>query len=164
MINLKILFKNKTKYTKQAYKEFVEIHNKTHNFTYTLYTVIVIALLLICLVLQVNNHTYSLAITFCLIITCFILWRFFHPVSVVSKQFNSSTIQTEKEFTFNFYNKYFKIIDNNQFEIFKYYKIYKVYETDNFFYLYTNRTHSFLINKNNFLVQVHLLILLCIFT
>lgn len=153
MINLKILFKNKTKYTKQAYKEFVEIHNKTHNFTYTLYTVIVIALLLICLVLQVNNHTYSLAITFCLIITCFILWRFFHPVSVVSKQFNSSTIQTEKEFTFNFYNKYFKIIDNNQFEIFKYYKIYKVYETDNFFYLYTNRTHSFLINKNNFLVR-----------
>ena len=153
MINLKILFKNKTKYTKQAYKEFVEIHNKTHNFTYTLYTVIVIALLLICLVLQVNNHTYSLAITFCLIITCFILWRFFHPVSVISKQFNSSIIQTEKEFTFNFYNKYFKIIDNNQFEIFKYYKIYKVYETDNFFYLYTNRTHSFLINKNNFLVR-----------
>lgn len=153
MINLKILFKNKTKYTKQAYKEFVEIHNKTHNFTYTLYTVIVIALLLICLVLQVNNHTYSLAITFCLIITCFLLWRFFHPVSVISKQFNSSTIQTEKEFTFNFYNKYFKIIDNNQFEIFKYYKIYKVYETDNFFYLYTNRTHSFLINKNNFLVR-----------
>ena len=150
---MKILFKNKTKYTKQAYKEFVEIHNKTHNFTYTLYTVIVIALLLICLVLQVNNHTYSLAITFCLIITCFILWRFFHPVSVVSKQFNSSTIQTEKEFTFNFYNKYFKIIDNNQFEILKYYKIYKVYETDNFFYLYTNRTHSFLINKNNFLVR-----------
>lgn len=153
MIKLKILFKNKTRYTKQAYKEFVEIHNKTHNFTYTLYTVIVIALLLICLVLQVNNHTYSLAITFCLIITCFILWRFFHPVSVISKQFNSSTIQTEKEFTFNFYNKYFKIIDNNQFEIFKYYKIYKVYETDNFFYLYTNRTHSFLINKNNFLVR-----------
>ena len=153
MIKLKILFKNKTRYTKQAYKEFVEIHNKTHNFTYTLYTVIVIALLLICLLLQVNNHTYSLAITFCLIITCFILWRFFHPVSVISKQFNSSTIQTEKEFTFNFYNKYFKIIDNNQFEIFKYYKIYKVYETDNFFYLYTNRTHSFLINKNNFLVR-----------
>lgn len=150
---MKILFKNKTKYTKQAYKEFVEIHNKTHNFTYTLYTVIVIALLLICLVLQVNNHTYNLAITFCLIITCFILWRFFHPVSVVSKQFNSSTIQTEKEFTFNFYNKYFKIIDNNQFEIFKYYKIYKVYETDNFFYLYTDRTHSFLISKNNFLVR-----------
>lgn len=150
---MKILFKNKTRYTKQAYKEFVEIHNKTHNFTYTLYTVIVIALLLICLVLQVNNHTYSLAITFCLIITCFILWRFFHPVSVISKQFNSSTIQTEKEFTFNFYNKYFKIIDNNQFEIFKYYKIYKVYETDNFFYLYTNRTHSFLINRNNFLVR-----------
>ena len=150
---MKILFKNKTKYTKQAYKEFVEIHNKTHNFTYTLYTVIVIALLLICLVLQVNNHTYSLAITFCLIITCFILWRFFRPISVVSKQFNSSTIQTEKEFTFNFYNKYFKIIDNNQFEIFKYYKIYKVYETDNFFYLYTNRTHSFLINKNNFLLR-----------
>lgn len=150
---MKILFKNKTKYTKQAYKEFVEIHNKTHNFTYTLYTVIVIALLLICLVLQVNNHTYSLAITFCLIITCFILWRFFHPVSVVSKQFNSSTIQTEKEFTFNFYNKYFKIIDNNQFEIFKYYKIYKVYETDNFFYLYTDRKNSFLISKNNFLVR-----------
>ena len=96
MINLKILFKNKTKYTKQAYKEFVEIHNKTHNFTYTLYTVIVIALLLICLVLQVNKHTYSLAITFCLIITCFILWRFFHPVSVISKQFNSSNYTNRK--------------------------------------------------------------------
>lgn len=150
MINLKILFKNTTKYTKDTYSEFVKFHNKKYNFTYNLYTIICSALFLFCIVFQVNKHLYNLAILFCLAITCFILWRFFKPISDVSKELNGDTLKNEKEFSFKFYNDYFIISDNKTYSKMKYFELYKVYETTNFFYLYTDRTHSFLINKRNF--------------
>ena len=150
MINLKILFKNTTKYTKDTYSEFVKFHNKKYNFTYILYTIICSALFLFCIVFQVNKHLYNLAILFCVAITCFILWRFFKPISDVSKELNGDTLKNEKEFSFKFYNDYFIISDNTTYSKMKYFELYKVYETTNFFYLYTDRTHSFLINKSNF--------------
>ena len=84
----------------------------------------------------------------------FFLWRFLHPVSEVSKEFNSEKIQNEKEFTFIFYEKNFKVRENNKLEtyIIKYKELYKVFETDNFFYLYIDKTHSLLINKNCFTI------------
>ncbi len=147
---MKILFKNTTKYTKDTYSKFVKFHNKKYNFTYNLYTIIFSALFLFCIVFQVSKHSYNLAILFCVAITCFILWRFFRPISEVSKELNGETLKNEKEFLFKFYNDYFTISDNKTYSKMKYFELYKVYETTNFFYLYTDRTHAFLINKSNF--------------
>lgn len=150
VINLKILFKNTTKYSPDIYQEFLTFHGKKHQFTYILYTAIIIALLLFCVIVQVKSHNLSLAIIFCIIITFFFLWRYFHPISKISKEFESEKIRNEKEFTFIFYEKYIKIRDKLQFDTIKYYKLYKVYETPTFFYLYIDRTHSFLIDKSKF--------------
>lgn len=152
MINLKILFKNITKYNSNIYEKFLTFHNKRHRFTYILYTIIIIALLLFCIIIQVQSHNLTLAITFCAIVTCFFLWRYLHPISIVSKEFQSEKIKDEKEFTFIFYEKYIKIRDKLKFDIIKYYKLYKIYETSTFFYLYIDKTHAFLLDKSKFCI------------
>lgn len=44
MINLKILFKNTTKYSKNIYEEFLKFHGEKFKLSYTLYTATLISL------------------------------------------------------------------------------------------------------------------------
>lgn len=150
MIYLKILFKNNTKYTKEIYNEFLEFHKNKFTFTYTLYTAIVMISIFFCIALQVKYHYFTIAIILCFALTAFFLWRFLHPISEVSKQLKSDVIQKEKKFTFIFCEKCFKIRSTVEEEYIKYRKLYKIYETDTFFYLYIDKTHSFLIDKSKF--------------
>lgn len=152
VINLKVLFKNETKYSKETYKQFIEFHSKKYHFTYTLFTAIIVFLIIFCIVLQISYRYYLLAILTCIIFTCFCLYRYFHPISVVTKELKSKTLQEEKSFIFKFYEKNFKIQDKLQTDIMKYYKLRKIFETENFFYLYIDKTHAFIINKENFLI------------
>ena len=154
MINLKILFKNVTKYDKEVYTDFLKFHQKIFGLRYSLYTAFIIGMLLILLAMQIHVHNMNIAIIICFCIAGFFLWRFLHPVSEVSKEFNSEKIQNEKEFTFIFHEKNFKVRENNKLEtyIIKYKELYKVFETDNFFYLYIDKTHSLLINKTGFTI------------
>ena len=93
MINLKILFKNITKYDKEIYTDFLKFHQKVFGLKYSLYTAFVIGLLLILVAMQIRNHNMNLAIILCSIITGFFLWRYLHPASEVTKEFNSAKIQ-----------------------------------------------------------------------
>ncbi len=150
MINLKILYKNTTKYNKSVYLEFLQFHKKKFGFQYTFYTAFIIGLLLFCVSLQIKVHNLTLASILCVAITCFLLWRYLHPISEVSKEFHSNKIQNEEEFTFLFYEKYFKMQDTLKENNINYYKLYKVFETSRFFYLYIDKTHSILLDKENF--------------
>ena len=150
MINLKILYKNTTKYNESIYLEFLQFHKKKFGLKYTLYTVFVAGLLLFCVALQIKLHNITLASVFFISITCFFLWRYLHPISEVSKDFKSNKIQNEEEFTFIFYEKYFKIRNRLKSNKVKYYELYKVFETSKFFYLYIDKTHSFLLDKEKF--------------
>lgn len=147
---MKILFKNKTKYTKEIYKEFVEFHNKKYSFQYTLFNIFIIALLLFFIICQIKYEYYVLAIISCIVFTVFCLYRYFHPISVVKKELNGNTIKKEKSFTFKFYDKHFIIQDSSISNLVKYYKLRRCFETKDFFYLYIDKTHAFLINKENF--------------
>lgn len=150
MINLKILFKNTTKYNEEIYEELLQFHRKKYGLTYTLYTATIIALLLFCVITQIKFHNFTLAITFCIIITCFFLWRFLHPISEVTKDFQSEKIQNEEEFTFLFFEGYFKVKNNLQTDVIRYSELYRVFETPTFFYLYLDKTHSFLLDRETF--------------
>ena len=152
VINLKVLFKNETKYSKETYKQFIEFHSKKYHFTYTLFTAIIVFLIIFCIVLQISYRYYLLAILTCIIFTCFCLYRYFHPISVVSKELKGKTIAEEKSFTFKFYEKYFKVSDNLTYNTVKYYKLHRIFETKDFFYLYLDKTHAFIINKEKFLI------------
>lgn len=152
MINLKILFKNKTKYTKEIYKNFVEFHSSKYNTKYNLFTTTIIFLILFCIILQISYKYYLIAFLTCIIFTCFCLYRFFYPISVVKKELKGETIKEEKSFTFKFYDKYFTVSNRNNLNIVKYYKLRKAFETKEFFYLYLDKSHAFLLNKKNFLI------------
>lgn len=152
VIDLKVLFKNKTKYDEKIYKIFLQFHQKIYGFRYKLYTVSIIALLLFMIASQISFHKYDLAILFLFITTGFFLWRFLHPISEISKEFNSHKIQKKEEFTFTFYDKYLKVLEeeNLKYYIVKYRELYKVFETQNFIYIYVDKTHAFLLDKDCF--------------
>lgn len=150
VINLKLLFKNTTQYTKGIYEEFLAFHNKKYRFTYIAYTTIVVAFILFTLILQIKYRNYSIAILLCCGLTFFVLWRFFRPVSEVTKDYKSDKIQKEQKFTFKFYDKFFITEDDKEYSRIKYYELYRVFETADFFYLYIDKTHSFLVDKSKF--------------
>lgn len=149
-MKLKLLFKNKTKYTRTVYDKYLSFHTKKYSFSYKIYTMVIIFLILFCLILQVKYHYYNLAIIFCIILTCFFLWRFLHPIKQVQDEYNGETLTQEKKFTFCFYEKYFTIKNKREFNKIKYYRLYRIFETSNFFYLYIDKTHAFLIDKSTF--------------
>lgn len=150
VINLEILFENTTKYTKSNYDNFLRFHRKKYHFTYISYTILIIAFILLCLVIQVKSHNLAFAFLVCCGLTFFVFWRIFRPVSKVAKEYKSDTIKKEKLFTFKFYDKFFTIQDDNQFSEIKYYELYRAFETTDFFYLYIDKTHSFLVDKSCF--------------
>lgn len=147
---MKLLFTNTTKYTKAMYDKYLTFHSTIYHFSYLAYTTIVVAFILLCLILQIKSHNFTIAILICCGLSSFILWRFFRPVSEISKEYKSDKIQKEKEFTFRFYEKFFTSEDDKEFSKIKYYQLYKVFETMDFFYLYIDKTHAFLIDKSKF--------------
>ncbi len=150
MITLKLLFKNTTKYTKAIYDKFLIFHNQKYQFTYMAYTAMVVAFIIFSLIMQVKYHNFTIAIILCCGLTAFVLWRFFRPVSEVKKEYKSEKIEKEKEFTFKFYNHYFIIEDDKEFSEIKYRQLYHVFETLDFFYLYIDKKHAFLLDKTKF--------------
>ena len=93
VIQLKILFKNTTKYSEENYAKFLQFHDKKYSFSYKLYTIVIIMLILFCIIAQVKYHNYSIAIIFCIALTLFFLWRFFHPITLVQKELKSDSIK-----------------------------------------------------------------------
>ena len=150
VIDLKVLFKNKTKYTQEIYKEFLEFHTKRYHLQATIFNVIIIALILFLIVLQVAYKYYSIAILSAIIFTGFCLYRYFHPIEEVNKDYHSNKITKEQSFTFSFYNTYFKVFTKREYSVIYYRELYKIFETDTFFYLYLDNRHSLLLDKSGF--------------
>ena len=61
-------------------------------------------------------------------------------------------ISDNSTFIFTFYDKYFTIKEKNDIYKSKYRNLYKIFETDNYFYLYIDKNHSFLLDKTGFIV------------
>ena len=150
MIELEILFENKTTYSKKSYEEFLEFHRKKFRFKYMLFNIIIIATILTCIIYLVSFRIYSTAIIFCIFLTAFIFLRFIKPISDVKKDYESEKIFNKKTFRFIFYDNIFTIEDEENFFKLKYKDLYKIFEHNNSFYLYTDKTHAILIDKNGF--------------
>jgi len=148
---MKLLFKNTTTYTKEIYDEFLIFHNQKFKYSYILYTAVIIALILYLIIMQVKNHNITLAIILSSILSGFFLWRYLHPISVVQKEYKSEKILKNEQFTFKFYEKFFTIENAKLINKMKYHKLRKIFETQNFFYLYVDKTHSYLIQKSKFI-------------
>lgn len=150
MIILKTLFKNKTSYSKEIYDKFLEFHRNKFGFRYKLYNILVIGIILACIVYSIAYNAYTTAVVFCIIWVIFIVWRFLKPVSEVVKDYKSDKVKRSTTYTFSFYDKYFSVQDNKTISRIKYYKLYRFFQTKDFFYLYIDKSHAFLIDKSGF--------------
>ena len=150
MIILKALFKNKTSYSKEIYDKFLEFHRNKFGFRYKLYNIIIIGIILACIVYLVAYNAYPTAIIFSIILVIFIAWRFLKPVAEVAKDYKSDKVKNSTTYSFSFYDKYFTIQDKNSISKTKYSKLYRIFQTKNFYYLYIDKTHAFLIDKSGF--------------
>ena len=146
----KLFFKNSTKYSKKVYDEFTRFHNDKNSLTYDLFTLFILILLIYCLVMTIKNKIVFLAIIFSLTLLIFVGYRLFNPFFFYKKEVNKKAVSKEKTFKFYFYDKYFKIRDNLDYDTIYYFRLHKVYETNNFFYLYFDKKYSFIVDKSGF--------------
>ena len=149
---MKILFKNKTKYTIDTYDQFLKFHQKKFGFSYDAYSILIVILLVVCMFIQIKYSYWHLVIIFFLILVGFIYYRFFFPVYRVSEEMHSEKFEDEKEFSFVFFEKDLEIRDKIYKEKSDYHKLKHVYETKDFFYLYINKDHAYLLDKSGFTI------------
>lgn len=149
---MKILFENTTKYNTKIYDEFIKFHSNKFRFRYNSYTLIISVALLFLIATHIKHYNYNISIVLCIILTIFVLWRIFNPILKVQKEYNSDKIQKETKHTFKFYEDKFSVEDKKQIATSKYSKIYKIFETENFFYIYVDITHSLVLEKEKFVI------------
>ncbi len=147
---MKILFKNKTKYTEDLYYKYCKFHGDATFYSSNLYTIGIVILIIYCLCIQIKAGNYNIVFLFCCIFTAFILWRIFYPVYLGRRELNSDTITKEKEYTFTFYDKYFTIENNKSITDFYYNDLFKVRITKDYSYLYSQRRYAFILDNSCF--------------
>ncbi len=149
---MKVLFKNKTQYTKQTYQKYLNFHQNKYGLRYQFITILFILFLSFCAIMnfKYKNYPTALCVLICLLI--FIYWQFFHPQKIVDKEIKTEKFENEEFFTFTFYEKYFTITNKCIRQKLKYRHLVRIFETGDFFYLYVNKDHAFLLEKSGFTV------------
>lgn len=143
----RLLFKNATKYSKKLYDEFTRFHNEKFSFSYDVFTIFILILLVYCIIATIRAKIGLLAIIFSIVLIVFFGYRVFNPIYFYKQEVKKKAITKEKIFKFYFYDNYFKIRDNLDFDKIPYFKLYKVFETEKYFYLYLTKKYSFIIDK-----------------
>ena len=144
---MKVLFKNKTTYTKQVYIEYHEFHNKKFGKKQIIYTVVISILLLFCIVLNLIYSKIPIALIFVLILIGFVWYRIYYPKKQVLNQMKE---HSNKEYTFTFYNSYMTIENEKEKYKYNYWKLHRLCQNRKYFYLYVDNCHAFILQKNMF--------------
>lgn len=148
---MKILFENKTKYTKEVYQKYLKFHQSKYGNKYRFITIFYILLLCFCIIMNLKYWNIITTLILAITLTIFCFYRFFYPIKKVKKELKTEKFKKEKEFTFTFYEKYFVISDKKVSEQIRYWKLHRIFETKDFFYLYINKDHAFLLDKSTFI-------------
>ena len=145
---MKPLFKNVTVYNSRNYNQFVKFHGEKFNFSYNMYTLAMLALMLYCIILNIIQKNLLLFLVFLAMFALTILFRMYLPGKRYQKTKKTFAENKNTTVTIDFYKFYFKIED----KIYPYFKIYKVFETKDYFYLYVDEENAALAAKTGFKV------------
>ena len=77
---MNILFKNTTKYTKQAYEKYLQFHQNKYGYNYQFITIVTILLLCFCIIMNLKYTNYITTVVLSIILGTFCYYRFFNPV------------------------------------------------------------------------------------
>ena len=93
---MKVLYKNKTKYTKETYAKYLQFHQNKFGTKYRFITILII--LLLCFFIITNfkyaNKTTGFILLLALLVFC--LYRFFQPINLVKKELKTEKFEKEK--------------------------------------------------------------------
>lgn len=145
---MKLLFKNNTKYTKANYHAFIEFHKNKFGVR----MLMKIGILLLCLgyivIVNAMSHNWKGILIFILIGV--ILYFLQYIKENRQEKNNNKMLKKSNNFTFYFYEKYIKIRCGRKFDRLRYFEIHKVFETKQYFFLYTDESHSLILHKEGF--------------
>ena len=143
---MKILFKNTTKYDKENRENFMKFHKDKYGKKEFFYEILITMAILYMIIFLIISLKWR-ALIFIVPLVCGIY--FLYEYSRKKKK-NKNKKQKNKEFTFYFYERYIKIKCGRKFERVLYFEIKKLFETDKNFFLYTDDTHSLILDKDGF--------------
>ena len=143
---MKPLFKNITIYNSKNYNQFIKFHGEKFNFSYNAYTLLMLALMLYCVVLNIIHKNLLLFLLFLAMFALTILFRMYLPVKRYQKTKKKFAENKQTSVTIDFFKFYLKI----EQKVYPYLKLYKVFETEEYFYLYLDEENAVLVNKNGF--------------
>lgn len=143
---MKILFKNTTKYDKENRDNFINFHKEKYGAKELIKRLLLlICILYILLFNLININWHSLLIIVPIGIAIYFINKYKNKL-----QRNKNKKQKDKEFSFFFYEGHIKVKCKRQFERMSYFEIKKIFETDDNFFLYTDDTHSLILDKEGF--------------
>lgn len=145
---MKPLFKNITIYNSKNYNQFIKFHADKFNFSYNMYTLTMLLLLLYCVILNIIEKNLFLLLLFLGMIFFTVLFRLYLPGKRYQKTKKKFAEKKQTNVTINFFKFYFKIED----KVYPYLKLYKVFETQDYFYLYIDEENAVLVDKKGFKV------------
>ena len=143
---MKPLFKNITIYNSKNYNQFVKFHGEKFNFSYNMYTLLMLALMIYCIVLSITQKNIFILILFLAMFALTVLFRMYLPAKRYQKTKKNFAQNKQTSVIMNFYKFYFKI----EQKVYPYLKLYKVFETKDYFYLYIDEDHAALVSKKGF--------------
>lgn len=147
---MKPIFKNITKYSKEVYMKFLEFHNQKYGLKFQIYTFFFIILLIYCITINIIYSNIQAAILFIIVLGLVIYKRYFSQIKIIKEELKSEQIEKENQFIFYFYEKYFKIRNKQLNYKVKYKQLYKIHQTEEYYYLYIDHTHSYILDKKGF--------------
>lgn len=143
---MKVLFKNITKYDKENCNNFMDFHtNKYGKKELIKYILMFIGFLYILIFNIIYKNWY-----FILAVLLLGILIYFTKEQKKTKKIKERN--RIKEYTFCFYKMYIKIKYRRESERIPYLKIKKIFETDKNFFLYTDDTHSLILDKQGFVI------------
>ena len=143
---MKILFKNTTKYDKENRENFVNFHKEKYGTKTIIKGMLIIGVFIYMLIFNfINIGWYSLLILVPLSVLGYFIYK-----QIKKQKKEKKKKQKNREFSFFFYDRYIKIKSKRQFERMTYFEIKKVFETAENFFLYTDDTHSLILDKEGF--------------
>ena len=140
---MKILFKNITKYDKVNCNNFMNFHKEKYGKKDLIRVIlmIIVAIYMIVFNMILNNWILLLGV----ILTCVFIYFI-----AKKKKDKKRQKQKNKEFTFDFYERNIKVKQQKQIQTIRYFEIRKIFETEKNFFLYTDDTHSLILDKEGF--------------
>ena len=149
---MKPLFENRTTLSKNVYIELLAFQQKKFGWKYTMYTAIFSLLFILLISFLFANHYFAHGLILFIIFACFSAYQFIQPTRKNTKEFYSDKVQHNLVNTYSFFKNYFVIKNIMGSDKIFYHKLYRVFETENYFYLYLDKTNILVLNKSGFLL------------